>query len=217
MPVMRRLGELPFVVAVREALPWSFIGLAAAFVVILAVAIARPARRRASRSALRLAAALLPAFGVMAAALVVVLADSPRVEPRATRSRRSLLGSVGGFALALPRPFGPNAIAYLRSARPVGTLRRDSCVRRYRLRDRVVRAAGSAPSRASTPARCCGVCTFGALLALLHVSLPAAIARGDAADRASRRHLRCADCRSSSSRRCSGRPASTGPACSPQS
>ena len=28
---MRRLGELPFVVAVRDALPWSFIGLAAAF------------------------------------------------------------------------------------------------------------------------------------------------------------------------------------------
>lgn len=34
---MRRLGELPFIVAVREALPWSFIGLAAAFAVILAL------------------------------------------------------------------------------------------------------------------------------------------------------------------------------------
>ena len=40
VPVMRRLGELPFIVAVREALPWSFIGLAAAFAVILALELA---------------------------------------------------------------------------------------------------------------------------------------------------------------------------------
>ncbi len=38
---MRRIGELPFIMAVREALPWSFIGLAAAFVVILSRSIAR--------------------------------------------------------------------------------------------------------------------------------------------------------------------------------
>ena len=37
MPVMRRLGEFPFVVALRDALPWSFVGPAAAFVVILAL------------------------------------------------------------------------------------------------------------------------------------------------------------------------------------
>ena len=46
---MRRLGELPFIVAVREALPWSFIGLAAAFAVILA---ARAAQRHLARPAL---------------------------------------------------------------------------------------------------------------------------------------------------------------------
>jgi hypothetical protein len=32
---MRRIGELAFVAAVRDALPWSFIGLVAAFVTIL--------------------------------------------------------------------------------------------------------------------------------------------------------------------------------------
>ncbi|HEX3670722.1 MAG TPA: PTS transporter subunit EIIC [Candidatus Cybelea sp.] len=109
---MRRLGELPFVVAVREALPWSFIGLAAAFVAILALQLRTGAPQSASLG-LRIASALLPAFGVMSAALVVVL---PIRFARAARygATALLAGSIGGFLLALPRPFGPDPVAYLR-------------------------------------------------------------------------------------------------------
>jgi cellobiose PTS system EIIC component len=109
---MRRLGELPFIVAVREALPWSFIGLAAAFVAIL-IAQRNAGAPHTSSLGLRLASALLPAFGVMAMALVVVL---PLRLARVTRYGAAplLLGSAGAFAFALPRPFGPDAIAYLR-------------------------------------------------------------------------------------------------------
>ena len=109
---MRRLGEFPFVAAVRDALPWSFIGLAAAFVAILAAQLASHAPAPPSIG-LRLALALLPAFGVMAAALVVVL---PIRLARATgyAAPALLIGSVGAFALAVPRPFGPDAISYSR-------------------------------------------------------------------------------------------------------
>src|SRR5579862_7878350 len=72
VPIMRRLGELPFVIAVRDALPWSFIGLAAAFLVVLGVQL-HAGSGRGQPLGLRLASALLPAFGVMAIALVFVL------------------------------------------------------------------------------------------------------------------------------------------------
>lgn len=109
---MRRLADLPFVTAVRDALPWSFIGLAAAFVAILAFQLAAGQGGGPSLG-LRLASALLPAFGVMAATLAVILAVRLA---RGTRSAvaPTVAGSVLSFALALPRPFGPDAIAYLR-------------------------------------------------------------------------------------------------------
>jgi lactose/cellobiose-specific phosphotransferase system IIC component len=112
-PVMRRLGDLPFVAAVRDALPWSFIGLAAAFVVILTLQLIAGSTNSPSLG-LRLAAALLPAFGVMAATLVVVL--SLRLS-RITHYGVAplLVGSAAGFALALPRPIGHDPIAYLRT------------------------------------------------------------------------------------------------------
>ncbi len=169
---MRRLGELPFIVAVREALPWSFIGLAAAFAVILALELAGGTSRGLPLG-LRLAAALLPAFGVMAMALAVVLpirlakAAHYRVGPL-------LLGSVGGFALALPRPFGPDPIAYLRllgaaglfiAILACGVTAAWTLLARRRLRGAWAEYAGAT----------LGICTFAALLAL-HISLPAAIA-----------------------------------------
>jgi PTS system cellobiose-specific IIC component len=112
VPVMRRLGDLPFVAAVREALPWSLIGLAAAFVAILAVQL-RAGPVAGPSLGLLVAAALLPAFGVMAATLVVLLALRLA---RATSYPPvpMVLASAAGFALALPRPFGPDPIAYLR-------------------------------------------------------------------------------------------------------
>jgi cellobiose-specific phosphotransferase system component IIC len=110
---MRRFGELAFVVAVREALPWSFIGLAAAFVAIFAAQLAAGAPKTSSLG-LTLAAALLPAFGVMSVTLVVVLALRLA---RVTRYAPAplLIASVAGFAFALPRPFGPDPIDYLRT------------------------------------------------------------------------------------------------------
>ncbi|MGA7355266.1 MAG: PTS transporter subunit EIIC, partial [Candidatus Cybelea sp.] len=110
---MRRLGELPFVIAVRDALPWSFIGLAAAFVIVLALQL-RSGSAHAQPLGLRLASALLPAFGVMAIALVFVL---PVRLARAAHYALAplLIASVAAFTLALPRPFGHDPIVYLRT------------------------------------------------------------------------------------------------------
>jgi PTS system cellobiose-specific IIC component len=171
VPVMRRLGELPFVLAVREGLPWSFIGLAAAFVTILAFQLSTGAPHTTSLG-LRLASALLPAFGVMAAALVVVL---PLRLAKAARYGAAplLAGSIGGFALALPRPFGPNPIAYLRYLGASGLFI-------------AILACGVAGAwialmrRARVPladyaGAALGIATF-AVLSALHLSLPAGIA-----------------------------------------
>jgi cellobiose-specific phosphotransferase system component IIC len=114
---MRRLGEFPFIVAVRDALPWSFIGLAAAFVVVLGVQLRSGAH--GLPLGLRLASALLPAFGVMAIALVFVL--PVRLARAAHYALPPLLvASVAAFALALPRPFGHDPIAYLRTLGAAG-------------------------------------------------------------------------------------------------
>jgi len=168
---MRRLGEFPFVVAVRDALPWSFIGLAGAFAVVLGIEL-RAGFANQEPLGLRLASALLPAFGVMAAALVVVLPF--RLEAAAGyRLVPLLLGSVGGFALSLPRPIAGDAIAYLRAFGPSGLF--------IAILACGVTAAWIAASRRilSAPAAdyvgaLLGIATFAAV-ALLHVSLPAAI------------------------------------------
>jgi PTS system cellobiose-specific IIC component len=117
VPVMRRLGDWPFVVAVREALPWSIVGLAAAFAVVLFVA---PQSAGTSPSlGLRIAGALLPAFGVMAAVLAVMLpirfarAGGYAVAPMTA-------GSVAAFIAALPHAVAHDAVAYLRTVGPSG-------------------------------------------------------------------------------------------------
>ncbi len=172
VPMMRRVGELPFVTAVREALPWSFIGLAAAFTVIVTAQV-RAGTPHTLSLGLRLASALLPAFGVMAMALVVVL---PLRLARAAGYGLVplLLGSVGGFVLALPRPFGPNAIEYLRvlgasglfvAILACGVAAAWIAFTRRRMRPPLGEYVGAS----------LGIATFAAL-ALLHISLPAAIA-----------------------------------------
>ncbi len=169
---MRRLGELPFIVAVREALPWSFIGLVAAFAVILAVQLHAGGPPDVPLG-LRLASALLPAFGIMAMTLVVVL---PLRLARAARygAWPLLVGSIGGFALALPRPFGPDAVAYLRllgaSGLFIAILACGVAAAWIALARKWLRA----PLREYAGALL-GICTFAVLL-LLHWSLPAAIA-----------------------------------------
>ena len=169
---MRRLGELPFVVALRDGLPWSFIGLAVAFVGILLAQIVGAAAQNETLG-LRVAGALLPAFGVMAAALVIIL---PVRLARTTGYAvlPLLLGSIAAFALALPRPFGPSPIEYLRLTGTAGLfIAMLACgipaawiwLLRRRLRPALADWLGSA----------LGVATFAALFAL-HVSLPAEIA-----------------------------------------
>jgi PTS system cellobiose-specific IIC component len=112
-PVMHRLGELAFVAAVREALPWSFAGLAAGFVAIFAIQLAS-GDHAGETIGVRLANAFLPSFGIMAATLVVLL--SIQLSKRTGYGLAPLLaGSVAGFALALPRPFVPDILAYLRT------------------------------------------------------------------------------------------------------
>jgi cellobiose-specific phosphotransferase system component IIC len=171
VPAMRALGEFPFVAAVREALPWSFIALAIALAVIF-ITVPAPGSGQSAGLGLRIAAALLPSFSVMAAALVVLLPIF--------LARRSavplpplLLGAVGGFALALPRPFGPDAVAYLRELGASGLflailacgVASASIALARRLTQRPIAAwAGAAFTLAC----------FAALLAM-HVSLAAAI------------------------------------------
>jgi PTS system cellobiose-specific IIC component len=117
VPIMRRLGELAFVAAVRDALPWSFIGLAVAFVAILIVQLTHGPQHMLL--GLRVASALLPAFGIMAMGLVAIL---PVRLSRATGYAAPALiaGSLAAFVLSLPRPMGPDVIAYLRLFGPSG-------------------------------------------------------------------------------------------------
>ncbi len=163
---MRRLGEVPFFVAVREALPWSFIGLLAAFAAIFAAQLSTPAAL-----GMRVAAALLPAFGAMAAVLAILLpirlarASGYPVAP-------VLLAGVGCFTLALPRPFGPDPVAYLHALGASGLfLAMLACGVTAALASAFRRAGTAAPWIAAATA----LAIFAAL-ALSHVSIAAGIA-----------------------------------------
>jgi cellobiose PTS system EIIC component len=170
VPIMRRLGELAFVAAVRDALPWSFIGLAAAFAAILALQWRSTA---ALPLGLRLASALLPAFGVMSMALVIVLPF--RLAKLARYSAGALLaGSAGGFLLALPRPAGNDPVAYLRLLGASGLFIAILACGVSAAWIVLARRALAAPF-ADYAGAVLGIATFAGLFAV-HVSLPAAIA-----------------------------------------
>jgi len=112
VPHVRRFANLPYLLAVRDALPLSFSAL---IVAIVALFPATPGHAFAER----LAHAYLPAFGVMAAAFTVAL--SVAYARRAEISRTAmLLASIAGFVLGLPRPFAPDAVTYLRAVGPTG-------------------------------------------------------------------------------------------------
>jgi len=115
---LHRLGELAFVAAVRDALPRSFIALAAAVAVIFGLDLRSPAAPHGS-IAFALSAALLPGFGVMAVALVLLLAFN--LSQRTGYARLAVVAAAAvSFALLLPRPFGPDPIAYLRTLGTTG-------------------------------------------------------------------------------------------------
>lgn len=170
MPVMRRLGEAPFLVAVREALPWSFIALLVAFAALIIIQWHAP---ESASLGLRIAAALLPAFGAMAAVLAVILplrlaraSDYP-VIPFVT-------ASFACFVLALPRPFGPDPIAYFHTLGAAGLfLAILACGVVAAATVMLARAVG--PNPAGWLGAAIAVAAFAALAAA-HVSLASAIA-----------------------------------------
>ena len=103
VPPLRRFGDAPAMVAVRESLPWSFIGLVAALIVFMAML--HPAAASLGSSFVkRLALAELPAFGVMGATLAVIL--SYRLATALKVSHVLLVGvTIVAFLLALPQPY----------------------------------------------------------------------------------------------------------------
>lgn len=88
-------------VAVREALPWSFAGLAAGLVVFVAlVPVHGPFFASLAR---RISLAELPAFGIMAVALAAILSYRLALHLRLSRTA-VVAGSMIAFLLALPQP-----------------------------------------------------------------------------------------------------------------
>jgi len=119
VPPLRAFGDLPAVVAVRDALPRSFVALLAAVLVFVVIVPVGPSASLAGQLAARWAGALLPSLAVMGAALLVILAlrlaralDLPVVPYVAT--------CIAAFALSLPQPFGGGALGYLRAAGSTG-------------------------------------------------------------------------------------------------
>lgn len=112
VPPLRRFGDAPAMVAVRESLPWSFIGLVGALIVFM-IAVHPQAQSFGSAFVKRLALAELPAFGVMGATLAVVLPY--RLATALKLSRVFLVAvTVVAFFLALPQPYDlHDAFAYL--------------------------------------------------------------------------------------------------------
>ncbi len=108
--------------AVRQAIPWSFIGLLAGLAALMLFAPA-PAEPTAGAALLaRFTLAELPAFGIMAATLVVIL--SYRLATALALDRVLVTATAcAAFALALPRPFAfADPVAYLHRVGESGLL-----------------------------------------------------------------------------------------------
>ena len=109
---MRWFGELPFVVALRDALPWSFLALLAALVVFLPLTPA-PGPLFSRSFGLRLSGAFLPAFGIMGLALVPLLSWRYAVRSKLF-ALPLILASVIAYALSFP-PMDGSVFATLRA------------------------------------------------------------------------------------------------------
>ncbi len=104
-PALRRVADAPFLLAIRDAFPWAFGALLAAFAVLAFV--------------VPIARALLPAFGVMSVALGVAL---PLAYARRARCEAVSLVSASllAFALILPKPLAGGAVSYLQTLGTTG-------------------------------------------------------------------------------------------------
>ncbi len=113
----RAVADLPFIAATRDALPWSFGALLAAFLLLLPF-VKTPGPLFGPGLGLRVTAALLPAFGIMGAALAPALGWQ-----YAKRSKLSLapaiLGPLVAYLAALP-PLQGSLLDYLRLVGPSG-------------------------------------------------------------------------------------------------
>jgi PTS system cellobiose-specific IIC component len=97
----KSIADAPSMVAVREALPWSFAGLAAGLVAFVAlVPVHGPFFASLAR---RISLAELPAFGIMAVALAAILSYRLALHMRLSRPA-VVAGSLLAFLLALPQP-----------------------------------------------------------------------------------------------------------------
>lgn len=97
----KNIAQSPPLVAVREALPWSLAGLGAGLIVCAAFV---PVHGPLAATLLqRISLAELPAFGIMAMALVVLLSYRLAVHLHLWRPA-VIASSMVTFALALPRP-----------------------------------------------------------------------------------------------------------------
>ncbi|MDQ2872061.1 MAG: PTS transporter subunit EIIC [Candidatus Eremiobacteraeota bacterium] len=99
-------------IAIRESLPWSFIGLVGGLIVFLAI-VHVPRAAFGAMFLKRLSLAELPAFGIMGCALVVILSYRLALKLALPRALVVAVASIA-FALALPRPYAfADPIAYL--------------------------------------------------------------------------------------------------------
>jgi lactose/cellobiose-specific phosphotransferase system IIC component len=99
---LRHAADLPAVKAIREALPYSFVGLIGAMIVLLPI----------TRT---LAGSLLPALSVMGAALVVVLSVR-MARDCGYNIALFTIAAAAAFVLSLPRPFVGPPVAYMTAA-----------------------------------------------------------------------------------------------------
>lgn len=111
------VASSPFLVATRDALPWSFVGLLVAALAILPF-VHVPGPLLGPSLGLRVSGALLPAFGIMGLVLAPTLAwfyaRHAQIDPIA-----AIAGSTLAYLIALP-PFAGTALEYLRTIGPSG-------------------------------------------------------------------------------------------------
>jgi cellobiose-specific phosphotransferase system component IIC len=114
---LRELSDQPFIAATRDALPQSFVALLVAFLCFLPFVPVEGALF-GPKLGLRVASALLPAFGIMGLALAPALGAA-----YAKRVHRSvplaMVACLLAYAIALPPPSG-ELFAYLRLVGPSG-------------------------------------------------------------------------------------------------
>jgi cellobiose-specific phosphotransferase system component IIC len=164
LAALSRFADLPFLAATREALPWSFAALLAAFVVLLFV-VHVPGPVFSSSLGLRVAAALIPGFGIMGLILAPVLGWRYAVHAHLSPVPGAL-SALLGYAILVP-PVHGDVLGYLRAIGPSGLF--------------LALIAGGAFALA---ARICGKAWLGAAVVvvaavamrLAHVDVSAAIA-----------------------------------------